>query len=402
MGGYSAEHDGSPGNPSLDKYAGTHLSSPTPKPERKKHARTPQAVEQTKLQQELEARPKGQAQKLHSQSSRRNPALMTCTYPLPAVQNDEGRIVLGRQRQDAAPVEQHLHLPCGECFGCRMDRSRSWAIRMAHELETQGSASFLTLTYSDEHLPAHGALRKRDLDLFFKRLRNRIGPFRYFACGEYGDKFGRPHYHMVLYGHDLRFTKQSYEIRGLEAKSGQKLYGHHAVDDAWGLGNVRIGGVTEASIAYVAGYVVKKAAKEARYLREDLEDPETGELVDGNEFLLMSRRPGIGSDWYEKHKRELLRGDGTIAWAGNRCRLPDYYLSRLREDAPEWSAEASAKRQHFVDKTQNIPFHERVERERVRMARASTGKTRHSQEARKRAYALKERQRHQWRSQQPK
>lgn len=44
-------------------------------------------------------------------------------------------------------------LPCGQCIGCRLERSRQWAIRCAHEASLYEENCFITLTYRDEDLP---------------------------------------------------------------------------------------------------------------------------------------------------------------------------------------------------------------------------------------------------------
>ena len=97
-------------------------------------------------------------------------------------------------------------LPCGQCIGCRLERSRQWATRLMKELRLHNHASFITLTYDDNNLPktADGVptLCLRDMQLFLKSLRKHFQPvqLRYFQCGEYGEKTQRPHYHMILFG----------------------------------------------------------------------------------------------------------------------------------------------------------------------------------------------------------
>ena len=97
-----------------------------------------------------------------------------------------------------------IQLPCGQCIGCRLERSRQWAIRCMHEKSLYSLSSFLTLTYDDDHLPPNGTLVKRDFQLFMKRLRWEMGDgIRFFACGEYGDGNLRPHYHALLFNVDF-------------------------------------------------------------------------------------------------------------------------------------------------------------------------------------------------------
>ena len=96
-----------------------------------------------------------------------------------------------------------ISIPCGQCIGCRLHKSRMWAVRCAHEMQMHEDNCFITLTYNAEHLPAPETLLLRDFQLFMKTLRNKNGAgIRFFHCGEYGDKLARPHYHALLFGHD--------------------------------------------------------------------------------------------------------------------------------------------------------------------------------------------------------
>ena len=99
---------------------------------------------------------------------------------------------------------QQVLVPCGHCVGCSSDISRDWSYRMLMEKEMSKNAWFLTLTYDDEHIPKNHQLSKEELDTFIKKLRNfyydlGLKDIRYYACGEYGSKSARPHYHMIVY-----------------------------------------------------------------------------------------------------------------------------------------------------------------------------------------------------------
>jgi len=159
-----------------------------------------------------------------------------------------------------------LEAGCGRCLPCRINRQRLWCIRCLLEAGEHSHSLFVTLTYSDEKLPADGSVSVRALQLFFKRLRKRIGPFRYFGCAEYGERNWRPHYHALLFG-----------VRD----SG-------AVREAWQDGFVHVSGVGPESIGYVAGYCLKGAynAKGMKWHGKPELKPE---------FSLMSRRPGLGA-----------------------------------------------------------------------------------------------------------
>lgn len=104
-----------------------------------------------------------------------------------------------------------LTVPCGKCLGCKIKKRSEWSMRCIHELTQHEKACFLTLTYDDRHLPTDFRVHKEHLQKYFKRLRkNDKRPFKYFACGEYGDMFGRPHYHAILFGYGL--SPDDYDI----------------------------------------------------------------------------------------------------------------------------------------------------------------------------------------------
>lgn len=140
---------------------------------------------------------------------------------------------------------------------------------MMLEAMVHAESSFATLTYADKYLPEGGTLVPRDLQLFVKRLRNRLpsGQLRFFGVGEYGDHTWRPHYHLALFGMGASETSR------------------RLVQEAWGLGFTSVGFLTVASASYVAGYVTKKMTG-----KDD--DRLQGRYP---EFARMSLRPGIGA-----------------------------------------------------------------------------------------------------------
>ena len=227
---------------------------------------------------------------------------------------------------------QKVQLPCGQCIGCRLERSRQWAVRCLHEKQLHSKNCFITLTYNDEHLPHDQGLRKRDFQTFMKKVRNRIGPVRYYHCGEYGENFGRPHYHALFFG--LDFDDKVY----WSGEDDQKLHVSPTLDELWGKGYALIGSVTFESAAYVARYITKKVTGEKAHDHYQKVDPDTGEIFQIEpEYTTMSRRPGIGKEWYERYKAEILAHDSVIV-RGVHTLPPRYYdaLSE-RENEIEYS-----------------------------------------------------------------
>lgn len=136
------------------------------------------------------------------------------------------------------------------------------------ERSVHARSCFLTLTYADEHLPNPPTLILSDLQKFLKRLRKRSGlKIRYFACGEYGAQFFRPHYHLILFGIDADFAE--------------------VIEKSWHLGFIFLAPADDNCIKYVAGYVTKKFTDEKQFLYD---------LGYKREFATMSRRPAIATD----------------------------------------------------------------------------------------------------------
>lgn len=256
---------------------------------------------------------------------------MPCYSPLKAclVKTPSGEKISFRRDS----VGRALTLPCGKCSGCLAERSRQWAVRLSHEVQSHDSSSFITLTY--EKLPSKGSLCKRDAQLFLKRLRAKISPvtIRFFLCGEYGSKLGRPHYHALIFGYcfpDKQLWKSS--------KAGN-LYRSDLLDDVWGKGYCSVGEVSYASALYVAKYSTKRVVGDAAKAHYKGLLPE---------FCLMSRggrtgRGGIGSEWIDKFTSDVYPSDEVII-NGFPARPPRYYDVRLEKKHPELLESLKAKR----------------------------------------------------------
>lgn len=218
-------------------------------------------------------------------------------------------------------------LPCGQCIGCRLDRSVSWAVRVMAEAQGHFMSSFITLTYDDAHLPYGGSLHYRHFQLFMKRLRFKIGPRRFFMCGEYGGELGRPHYHAALFG--VEFGDR-YPWR--KSPAGFQLYRSALLDSLWDLGNAEIGDLSFDSAAYIARYCTKKITGNMAEHHYAKLVPDTGEIIQLEpEFARMSLKPGIGAEWFDKYKSDCIPRDAVIL-EGRSVPIPRYFLDRLSED----------------------------------------------------------------------
>lgn len=262
---------------------------------------------------------------------------MPCYRPLDAYRTTKkgktGKIQITFKRSESAGIA--LQLPCGRCIGCRLDKSREWAIRMVHEASLHEENCFLTLTYRDADLPGDLSLDKDHFQKFMKRMRKHYAPkrIRFFHCGEYGNSpyetLGRPHYHAIIFGHDFQ-DKELFSNR-----EGNKLYTSRELDLLWKKGFATVGAVTWQSAAYVARYVTKKMTGDKGDYHYYKASPVTGELFPVEpEYATMSRRPGIGRDWYEKYSTDLFPHDHVVH-DGKELKIPRYYESIYEVENPD-------------------------------------------------------------------
>lgn len=158
---------------------------------------------------------------------------------------------------------------------------------------------FLTLTYNDDNLPGGDSLVPSDLQLWIKRFRKEISPrlIKYYAVGEYGERYNRPHYHAIVYNCD----KGDADI----------------IRDTWCKGFVHVGTVTEDSINYVCGYIQKK-------LFGPMGKEVYGERIPP--FARMSK--GLGLQWVYDNAERLIE-DGGVRRKGKIIRAPRYYMNKV-------------------------------------------------------------------------
>lgn len=268
---------------------------------------------------------------------------MPCFRPLKAYKKPGGGISFSSV---SGWVDGMLELPCGKCIGCRIRRTGFWAVRIVHEAQMHQKTCFITLTYDNKHLPKDGGLDVSHWQYFAKRMRKRLGPFRFFHCGEYGDQFKRPHYHAVVFGQD--FSKDRRHVATIS--NGDKIYRSGVLDELWGKGKTELGAVNYTTAAYVASYCLKKvdgkkAEEEGTYERVD---PETGLVsIVRPEYITMSRRPGIGTSWYEKFKGDIYPS-GECVIDGKKMPTPRFYDQKFEKEDPVAFKRVVAKRIKFA------------------------------------------------------
>lgn len=258
---------------------------------------------------------------------------MACYSPLDGYRsrelNDNGKrpIVFNfREGFQDMPVT----VPCGQCIGCRLERSRQWAMRCVHEASLHDENCFITLTYDDNNLPPYSSLDKGAFARFMKRLRKRHKNerIRYYHCGEYGDQFGRPHYHGLLFGFDFS-DKEDHALRGKNP-----VWRSNELEKLWPYGRSEIGAVTFESAAYCARYVTKKITgdKAKDFYKVVTETGNVAEITPP--YSTMSRRPGIGMDWYNQFKCEVYAADSVVV-RGRQVKPPRFYDGQFELENPE-------------------------------------------------------------------
>ncbi len=261
---------------------------------------------------------------------------MPCFHPLRAWR-DRSKAITFTHRDG---VGFGFPLPCGQCRGCRLERSRQWAMRCVHEASLFEENCFITLTYSDEFLPSDGSLNKKHFQDFMKRLRSRfVGRrIRFFHAGEYGSKYRRPHYHACLFNFDFSDKKL------FKRDNGVSLYTSVVLDSVWKFGFCSVGSLTFESAAYCARYIMKKVTGDLAAEHYLGCDDFTGEVVELlPEYTTMSRRPGIGREWYERFRGDVFPGDDVVL-RGRKMRPPRFYDCLYEQENPDDFARIKAER----------------------------------------------------------
>lgn len=248
-----------------------------------------------------------------------------------------------KRRYKSISGETTNKVPCGVCMECLRRKSSGWVFRLLEEAKVSTSVCFLTLTYNDENLPytEHGevTLSKRDLQLFMKRLRKRThNKIKYYACGEYGTKTKRPHYHAIMYNVPNRWLNSG-----------------NIISDCWGNGHIYLAPGNELTIRYTAKYIMKGRKN---YNKVDPLNPEDSPL---NEFSLMSK--GLGKSFMTPAMAKYLRENykGYVEIRGVKYAIPRYFKTLLFPD--EGDPENRKKALEYKDEIRRQAEEVRAKRE---------------------------------------
>lgn len=280
---------------------------------------------------------------------------MPCYRPITGYRSSEGKnettgkipLVFNPTHAFGARLPQLI--PCGRCIGCRQEYSRQWGMRCSFEIMMhKTTSSFITLTYNDDHLPPGETLVPLDFKNFIKRVRYHYGKnIRFFGCGEYGDKYKRPHYHIIFF--NLDFPDKS--LWKMRTSGTTKAYRSPKLEQIWDKGYSEIGEANFDSACYIARYIIKKinvSSKTPENLKYtyDIIDKQTGEVtgIRQPEFLRMSLKPGIGLSYFEKFHKSIYPQDTVHLRGGIKLKPPRYYDKLIEIKEPEMFKMLTKKR----------------------------------------------------------
>jgi len=228
------------------------------------------------------------------------------------------------------------HVPCGDCDPCRIARRYERATRIMLEAECYPTNVFITLTYDDEHV-GYNDLADNHFKQFQKDFRRVYGEaqycplnrknwkknyrsythkqFKFIQTGEYGDRYGRKHYHAIIFNHsftDMVFT-------GFYSDKGNPIYTSAQLRSLWKNGNVQCEQITFNLALYVGKYITDG------WDDDELFHPETG-LIRKKPYSSSSH--GIGLTWLKKHWRDLLKV-GKVMLRDRDTPIPRYFKKKM-------------------------------------------------------------------------
>jgi hypothetical protein len=275
---------------------------------------------------------------------------VSCYHPTVAYRSKTGRDPLTGSWPIVFNVNDgyrdlEVSIPCGKCIGCTLDRARQWTVRILCEAQMNKKNCFLTLTYNDENIPIMYdddypigyTLNKEHFQKFMKRLRKAINgeKIRYFHCGEYGDRLGRPHYHAAIFGYDFP-DKKAAVVRGEYIGYRSEL-----LTKCWPHGHHEIGQLTAESAAYVARYIIKK-------VKGGLKE----EYYEGRQEEYITQSLGIGKEWFKKYHGDVFPGD-QVRMQKMVVKPPRYFDKKLKEIDEKLERRIKYRRQKNIHEEDN-------------------------------------------------
>ena len=204
----------------------------------------------------------------------------------------------------SALTGEMLPIPCCNCFNCRLDFQYQAIDRMYCAWKSHNVSAFVTFTYDDNHLIINdgfknATLSKDDVHKYLDKIKHQLNiPFEYYLCGEYGDKFNRPHYHAVFFGLDYQLHKSFFE-------------------NSWKKGSVKVLPCNAKAFRYVSKYITSsQGSNDSEYFDYGIIPP----------FRKMSR--GLGLTQFKLHFNELCEY-GYFFLDGRKIKPNRYYFNKL-------------------------------------------------------------------------
>lgn len=271
---------------------------------------------------------------------------------------------------------------CGQCRSCRLQKSKEKAMQVYGEVYVNSedyiswrnyngcdvhNNCFITLTFGYEQCLWYlqnvrkfsyykarryasflcWSLEKREYVLFQKRLRRLFNStrIRFFHCGEYGEKYNRPHHHAIILGFDFP-DKYLWNVQ-----DGVKYYRSSTLEKLWPFGFSLISEVTYNSCAYVARYVTKKITGKQADNYYNGREPE---------YCTQSNRPGIGYNYFEKYGLDSVYNTDTMTtlnYKGKKVksRPPKYFDDLLQRTNPTlYNSVKSQREKNVIDNIDKI------------------------------------------------
>jgi len=186
---------------------------------------------------------------------------------------------MARCKTPYIPYGAKTGFPCRSCLDCRKARASSWGFRLRQEAKVSDTAWFLTLTYDNEHVvftptgllslyPKHvtnviKVLRQTQQRKYNKiardnKLKNDAKSIKYFLVGEYGGRFNRPHYHVIIYNIDLEtLIGKAQSILALNDPEHYLKGKFNFNCKYYKYGYISVGQVTPESVNYCLKYISK-------------------------------------------------------------------------------------------------------------------------------------------------
>lgn len=331
---------------------------------------------------------------------------LTCAYPLYRIDKNNGvfrlipqifqhserngGIFISKAEVDYLSSNYNLSkssfqvIRCGQCFNCRLNRAREWAVRCSQEASYYKYNYFVTLTYNEAFLPRgtfldydysikESTLSRPDIQNFFKRYRqNEVEKYgssgiRTLYCGEYGPETSRPHYHAIIMNSheltDLKFFKRKGSIIHWESEFLTNTWSFYDRKTKLRLpmGQATVSEFSFDTACYVAKYCIEKITgvdkKSVLDYYSTLSGPDVPDLRT-QEFIGMSRKPGIGYRYYQDNKNDIYEGDSVVyANKFKSCvSKPPRYFDKLYDiEEPEKMSDVKERRisLSLLDKNQH-------------------------------------------------